>query len=110
VRFLNAVPWPLVLAVAGLFCLPLALGHAQRLAGAPREPAPSRLDEIAEVHTAFSREWDLLRDGAKDEQEWKALRREWRDRYDSALRRAYRNQGRDVPASLQPQGTEQTRR
>jgi hypothetical protein len=97
-RFLTSNPWPIMLVVVAPFCLPLAVRQAQRWADA-RQSVPSRQDEdeIAELHIAFTREWQSIRLDAKDEQQRQQLRRDWRARYDSALRKTYQRQGREMP-------------
>jgi hypothetical protein len=107
-RFPLPAPWCAVLALAGLFCLPLLLGQAQRLASAAwEEPRSNHLDDLAEVNAHFNREWDLLRSEASDEREREQMRREWRGRYDSALRETHLRHGRDLSSHLQSQGAPQ---
>jgi hypothetical protein len=95
-RFLNAVPWPIVLVVVALFCVPVLVRLAQHSAGRSQS-AQSNQDEIANIHIAFTREWQSIRLDAKDEQQRQEMRAEWRGRYDSALREAYQRQGREMP-------------
>jgi hypothetical protein len=68
-RFLKAAPWPIVLVVVALFCLPLLVRQAQSFADGRQSSVPSRQDEIAEVHIAFTRKWQAIRLDVKDEQE-----------------------------------------
>jgi hypothetical protein len=96
-RFLKAVPWPIVLVVVCLLCVLLLVRLAQRSADA-RQSDQSFDDEIAAVHQTFMREWQTIRLDAKDDQHREQMRAEWLDRSDSALRATYRRHGREMPS------------
>jgi len=80
-----------------LFCVPLLVRLAQRSAEA-RQSDQNFDDDIAAVHQTFMGEWQSIRLDAKDDRHREQMRKEWLDRYNSALREVYDRHGREMPS------------